>query len=65
MGASGVAMGLVSAWQFTNLTPIERFSRVWEKDSSRLRLPPPSFSVAPIQIGNKTAGGMLTVSGVF
>lgn len=64
-GYLGALTALSSVSQLLYLTPSERFVRVWEKDSSRLRLPPPTFSAAPIQMGNKVAGGIFTVSGAF
>lgn len=56
-----------SAALFLFPTPVERFSKVWASDSGRPRLllPPPTFSLAPLQTDKTITGAMLSMSGAF
>jgi hypothetical protein len=65
MGGLALINAINSATFFLIPRPVERFSRVWAADSGRLTLPPPSFSLAPLQTGKTITGGMLSVSGAF
>ncbi|MDI1429845.1 hypothetical protein [Polyangium sorediatum] len=64
-GGLATISAAASAAFFLFPTPVERFASAWAADSGRLMLPPPTFSLTPVQSGKTITGAMLSVSGAF